>query len=337
MKNSEDSSPQRFLVISTTGIGDTLMGTPALRALRKSFPHSEIHFLVNSKYKELVIGNPHIDRILEYRNNPLFRALLFLKTFKTRYDYVLIFHANEDIWKILKKIRYGTCYNRQSYVDEARRVFSLDSLPRHSIQRRLALVERVGGKKSQDYRYEYKLPEDQVCWAEKKLAEWGIKPGDCLVGMQVGAADRYKCWPLESFAALARYLQARYGAKIYLNLSPKEKGLVGQFSRFMGGQGFFYHAGSLLSQSAALIQRCSLFISNDTGPMHMAIGLKVPLIALFCPTDADVTGPLAHPQAVSIQKKIPCNPCRVRGCTDNFCMKQISVVEVCRATDRLLE
>jgi ADP-heptose:LPS heptosyltransferase len=155
MKSSESNPRRRFLVVSTTGIGDTLMGTPALRSLRESFPESQVHLLVNSQRKDLVAGNPHVDRILEYRNNPLFRALLFFKALPFYYDTVLVFHANEDIWNILRLIRYGVCHNRQDYRQEERRVFSLDSLPEHSVQKRMALVEKVGGKHSTDYRYEY--------------------------------------------------------------------------------------------------------------------------------------------------------------------------------------
>ena len=89
-------------------------------------------------------------------------------------------------------------------------------------------------------------------------------------------------------------------------------------------------------QSAALIQACSLFISPDTGPMHMAIGLQVPLIALFCPTDCRDTGPLGYEKAVVIQKSPTCSPCRTRMCPENNCMRQITVEEVCAAADRIL-
>jgi heptosyltransferase-2 len=335
MKRSENNSRKHFLVVSTTGIGDTLMGTPALRALRESFPESRIHLLVNSRRKDLVAGNPHVDRILEYRNNSLFGALLFFKTLPFYYDTVLVFHVN-DLWKILRNVRYGVCLNRQGYRDPERKVIPVDQLPKHSVQKRLALVERAGGKKPEHYRYDLTLSQEHTRWAQKKMAEWGMEPGERLVGMQIGAADGYKCWPLESFADVARYLQKKYQVKIYLNASPGEKDIIKTFASRMGGKGVYHYASDSLLRSAALIQACSLFISNDTGPLHMALGLKVPLVGLFCPTDAEVTGPLGHPRAVSIQKAIPCNPCRVRECVDNFCMRQISVEEVCLAADRML-
>ena len=230
-KSRIDKNRKRFLIIATTGtgIGDALMGTPAVRALRESFPDSQIDVLINSQRKELFSGNPHVDRILGYRNNWLYRALLFLKTFPARYDHVLVFHANEDIWKILRMIRYTECRNRQGFEDAARRMIPLGPLPQHSVRKRMALVEAVGGKKSSNFRYDYFLSPDSIRWAKDKLKEWGISSNDKLVGIQIGAADAYKCWPLESFVEVARSLQANLGVKIYLNISSGEKGLIRKF------------------------------------------------------------------------------------------------------------
>lgn len=336
MKNLEDKQPKRFLIVSTTAVGDTLMGTPALRALRESFPESQIHLLVNSKRREILRENPHVDRILEYRNNPVFRAILFLKTFLFRYDYVLVFHANEDIWKILRRVRYRICYNRQNYEDKSRRVFSLDFFPQHSIQKRLAMVEKVGGKKSTDYRYEYSVSQVYARWASEQLRKWGLSPEDRMVGMQLGAADAFKCWPVESFVEVARYLRSKLGVKIYLNASSVERKLTEPFFEIFGDEGVFLNPGETLSHSAALIQRCSLFITPDTGPMHMAIGLGIPLIGLFCPTELEDTGPLAYEKALVIRRPRTCDPCLNRDCTDNFCMRQITVEEVCSAAERML-
>ncbi len=313
------------------------MGTPAIRALRESFPQSQIHLLVNSKMKDLLHGNPYPDRILTYRNNSLFRTLLFLNTFSIRYDHVLVFHANDDIWNILRVIRFGVCYNRQGFRDSKGKVIPLDSLPQHTIQKRLALIEKIGGKNSEDYHYDFFLPEGQIRWAGEKLQEWGISARDPLVGIQPGASDDYKRWPLESFAKVARHLRDTLGAKFYLNVSNQERYLVGEFKRHLGNGHVFHLSGMEISRSAAVMKACSLFISNDTGPMHMAIGLGIPLIALFCPTYLEDTGPLGYAQAVVLRKEKPCRPCLIRDCRDNFCMRQISVEEVCEAARRILE
>jgi ADP-heptose:LPS heptosyltransferase len=337
MENSTGrETPERFLVISTTAIGDTLMGTPALRALRESFPHSKIEVLVNTKRKELLWGNPHVDRIIGYRNNSLYRKYLSWKFRNRFYDHVLIFHANEDVLGIFDALQYGDCLSRQNIEDPSKRIYRLRDLPPHSIQRRLAMIARVGGKSSEDYRYTFLLPKAANRWAANLLARWDIHSGDLLVGFQLGSNDRFKCWPMESFIEVARHLHSHYGAKIFLNASPQEKKMVREFLKGFGEGDVFFHLGTRVAQSAALIRACSLFISPDTGPMHMAIGLQVPLIALFCPTDCRETGPLGYEKAMVIQKPLICNPCTTRRCRNNECMRQITVEEVCAAADKFL-
>ncbi len=332
-KNSE--RPRRFLVVSTTGIGDTLMSTPAVRALREGFPESQIHLLVHSKRKELFIANPHVDRILKYRNNPFSRFLLFLKTFPRSYDHVLVFHANDDIWRILRVIRYGKCLNRQGFSDPGRKVFSINPTAMHSIRKRLSLVEKLTGRSCGDLRYELSVPEAEVRWAAEKAEQFGVSRERPLVGLQLGAADPFKCWPLPSYAELAARLQEKHGVKIYLNTSKEERGLVSRFSE-LGGKDFLYLESPTITQSAAMIKACSLFISPDTGPMHMAVGMGVPLVALFCPTTFGDTGPLKYEKATVLRKEKPCSPCLNRECPENFCMAQISVEEVYQAAARML-
>jgi ADP-heptose:LPS heptosyltransferase len=336
MRKSGNNPPQRFLVVSTTAIGDTLMGTPALRALKESFPESEVHLLVHSKRRELMSRNPHVDRVLPYRNNLFHRLLLALRRLPY-YDRILVFHANEDLWGILKAVRYGACYTRQDFQDASRRVSKLDSLPRHSIQKRLALVERAGGKISEDFRYEFSLPPKFQDWAAQHLKERGVLPLDPLVGFQLGATDLFKCWPVEFFAQTAKRLRSSRGAKIYLNAVPAEKELVDRFLALAGDEGVFITPGEDLLKSAALIQRCQVFISPDTGPMHMAISLGIPLIGLFCPTNVEDTGPLGYDKAIILRKERTCRPCLNRECRDNFCMKQITPEEVCAAAEQILD
>jgi ADP-heptose:LPS heptosyltransferase len=328
--------PERFLVISTTAIGDTLMGTPALRALRESFPGARIEVMVHSRRKELLRGNPHVDRIIPYRNNSLYRRFLSWQMGGRFYDHVLIFHANEDVLEIFRNLQYGDCLTRQKLADPARRIFRLENLPAHSILKRMAMVEKLGGKVTADYQYTLVLPEAAIRWAEAFLSRRGVLPGDRIIGLQLGSNDVFKCWPGEHFAAVARHLHSRYGAKIYLNAVRREKNLVQAFLKSFGEKDVFYHWGGSLVQAAALIRACSLFISPDTGPMHMAAGLQVPLIALFCPTDCRDTGPLGYEKAKVIQKPPTCSPCESRGCRDNFCMGQITVEEVCEAAERIL-
>ncbi len=312
------------------------MGTPALRALRESFPESEIHLVVKSKYKELFSENPRVDKIFTYRDNPFHRILLYIHCRRFFYHTVLVFHSHEDLWKMLKCIRYGTCYNRQSFENENARVYRLYPVPRHSIRKRLALVEKAGGKWDGDFRYELWIPRKYMDWAEQTLSKWGISDGP-LVGFQLGATDMFKCWPVESFARVARMLHSSMGAKIYVNASPAEKKLVDRFLEIAGDEGIYSMPGAQILETAALIRHCSVFITPDTGPMHLAVALGVPIIGLFCPTEVEDTGPLNYDRATVIRKERTCDPCLNRNCRDNFCMRQISAEEVAASAESVLK
>jgi ADP-heptose:LPS heptosyltransferase len=329
-------NPLRILAICTTGIGDTLMSTPAIRALREAFPRSEIHFVVYSTRKDLLWGNPHLNRVFHYRNNIFSRILLYFKTRPYRYDYIFVFQANDDMLSFLRWFRYGICLNRQNIADPLRRILCLKNLPKHNVKKRLALVEHISGKHTEDYHYELRLRPEAIRWAQNKLQKWGIRSEDRLVGLQLGAAGAFRRWPPDLFAQVAKYLRAKYRAKILVNASPEENELVRSFAKNIGDQDFFFHGKTTIAQAAALIQTCSLFITPDTGPMHMAIALGVPLIALFVPPDPDETGPLDYPKAIVIKKERLCDPCLFRKCQDNFCVRQITAEEVCREADRIL-
>ncbi len=153
----------------------------------------------------------------------------------------------------------------------------------------------------------------------------------------MGATDLFKCWPIEFFAQTAKRLRSSRRAKIYLNAVPAERELVDRFLALAGNEGVLITPGEDLLESAALIQRCHVFITPDTGPMHMAISLGVPLIGLFCPTNVEDTGPLGYDKAVILRKERTCQPCLNRECRNNFCMKQISVEEVCSAAEKMLD
>jgi ADP-heptose:LPS heptosyltransferase len=334
--SKKDNRPVHFMVISTTGIGDALMGTPALRALRESFPQSRIHLLLHAKKRDLFRMNPHVDSLWEYRDNPIYRSYLGWKTRFIVYDHVLVFHANDDLWKILRHLRYRDCYTRQKFHDPERKVFSVETLARHSIQKRLALVERVGGRSTANYRYELSVPESQIRWAGERIQIWKGSNRAPLIGFQLGANDRFKCWPVEHFVELARRFRKALGAHIFLNGAREDEDLISEFQRLYGSEGLSFNLEFTLMQSAAILRSCALFVSPDTGPMHMAIGLQVPLVALFAPTAAEETGPLNYDRAAVIQKPPSCEPCLTRRCTDPICMRQISVEEVFAASMRLL-
>ena len=146
----------------------------------------------------------------------------------------------------------------------------------------------------------------------------------------------FKRWPKENFAHLADRLISEYGTAIFLFGGPEERALAEEIESLMKNTPVIMAGQTTLSQTAALIKKYCLFVSNDSGPMHMAAALNVPVVALFGPTDAKATGPVSD-KSVVISNKVQCAPCHRRKCNRDFsCMTKISVHEVMNNIDKML-
>jgi len=137
-----------------------------------------------------------------------------------------------------------------------------------------------------------------------------------------------KCWPGQSFSRLAELLAKKHGATVLLFGSEKERGLLEQIAAD-AGDGVVNLAGRTdLKESAGLLSLCRVFVANDSGPLHLAAALEVPVIGLYGSTDPEATGPRGKRVSV-IYKNVECSPCLLRECPTDFkCMESITPEEV---------
>jgi len=328
---------KNILVISTTGIGDTLIGTPAIRALRKSFPKASIEAIVNHKRLGIFRDNPYLNKVYSYRNNSFFRILLALTLRKKAFDIVIILHAN-DFLGLLRLIKYKRAINLQGYNDKNLNLVSYDlSFNMHAVERKLRLVEGIGADRKNGVKLDLFLNEKDHFQAQRALNRHGIVDNDIVIGFQLGAAKAYKCWPVSNFAQLARYIIDTYHAKIIVNGIKKEGRLFTQFQKLTQRNDIFFISGLSIKESAAVIKRCKLFITNDTGPMHMAFAVETPSICLFVPSDPSTIGPYGYGDLHKVIKKNPiCSPCITKKCENPVCMEQIRVDEVKELVDQMI-
>lgn len=337
--SSKISDIKRVLMVSTTAIGDTLLGTPALRAVKESYPNAKIDFLIHSKRADIISGNPFADHIYCYRNNPLYRYRLKRILRKVEYDYIVILHANKDIIPFLKGLKYREIINCQSFREPSSNIRLVD-IPYtiHAADRRLRLVAEIGAY-TDHKRLELFLSEDDIARGDNFFKRHHIDDNDIVVGIQLAAANSYKCWPIKNYVPVINYLERRYKAKVIINGTKGEKGLYNELIKRLHREGnpYPFTAGLPIKVSSAVIKRCNLFITCDTGPMHIAYAVGTPTIALFCPSDSKTIGPYNCPSPyIVIAKSVPCVPCITKRCRDSFCMSSISVEEVIKAVGRLL-
>ncbi|MDO8427260.1 MAG: glycosyltransferase family 9 protein [Deltaproteobacteria bacterium] len=326
---------KNILVVSSTAIGDTLLSTPAIRAVRRGYPKAKIVALFNKGNMELFENNPNIDGIIPYHGGwKRFRATIDeLK--RHSFDLALIFHGNEPqatplcylggarfIIKLPNNSRFSFLLsNREPVV-------SWDSLG-HGIEARLK-VAGLAGCAPQGERMELFIDKEGESKVEELLGGWGLKEG-VLIGLQPGASTLSRQWFPERFIELGKRLVDN-GHKVILTGSPEEAALCGKIAEGIGGGAFVAAERLNLKAVPALIKRLSAFVTGDTGPMHIAITVGTPVVALYAVADARKTGPLYDRQRHRvIQKDRTCEPCSLKKCRYQKCMENISADEVFNA------
>ncbi|MBI4383676.1 MAG: glycosyltransferase family 9 protein [Nitrospinae bacterium] len=297
---------KRILAISVTGLGDSLWGTPALRALKKSFPGARVDFLVDARWAPLFRGNPHIDRILEYRKPWLFQFGFKFGLLRETYDHALIFHANRDVRRVLPWLRSRQVLAHQNFdfLPEDQRI-PIDG-PLHGIQRRWALIEKIGAAPD-GARMELFLDGRDAATAAEFMEKNRLAPRE-FVYLNVGASLAHKRWLPERFVALAQKLSEDYPYKIVLGAGPGEKPLVDSISAQLDPSKTANACDRPVRDNACLIGQARLMVTCDSGPMHIGFALKVPAVALFGVSDPGQSGPFGLDDNLCWIVRSPVNP-----------------------------
>jgi ADP-heptose:LPS heptosyltransferase len=323
----------RFLIVSTTGLGDTLWGTPAIRALRETYPDAYIAVITTALGKQVLQSSPHINEIFVVKEPPFFSLLkLFPTLIKRKISKVLIFHVSQrPLLPFCALLGAGRIIGTEK-INKGLDFLLTDKLETkriHEIERRLEVVQAAGAQISSKQMEFFPSDEDH------KKAQ-ALLPKGLVVGLHPGAKDRFKQWPPSHFIQLGRLLKEKLGCEIVVTGTPAEKSLVETIVGSIEGAIGVYE-GVSITTLAALLSKLSLYITNDTGPLHIACATNTPTIALFTPTDPVLCGPYFAPHVSVLQKKPTCFPCLKKKCHEPFCMLQISTDEVLQAALELLE
>lgn len=323
----------RILLMTTTAIGDTLFSTPAIRAVKETYPNKEVHVLCHARNQCLLRENPYINRLLFYQGKRKGIIKLIRELREGHYDLVVILHSNDPeavplAWATQAPTIIGPGTSRFAEF-LSNKVFSTDD-NRHAIERRLDFV-RVLGADTPDKKMDLFLPTD---WEEKANrvldVEWkgNFRP---LIGFHPTGSGSYKWWPAEYFKALARELISRYQARLVIFSSPKEAPVSRLIAQSLGEDVLLAHGQYDLLEVAALMKKCRLFVANDSGLLHMALALEIPTLALIGADSPLRIGPYQVSNSACFYKKEKvCQEirCLNQGCQDNRCLKAISPEEV---------
>ena len=344
---SKTSSIKNILIIFMGGIGNMILFTPALRALKEKFPYNSITLLVGPfKAEEVVEKSSLIDKVIIYdyqKYRGLISKIKFIKELgNKRFDLTLTatgmnpFKSSLLAFLIRGKYRIGE------------NIKGLGIFYNIKIKYNENLSEVDGNiNLLKPLQIEVKEKNLLVCTSEddKRVAnefflQHQVKESGLIVGMHPGSGHfmAYKRWAKENFAELGDKIHKRYGAKIVIFGGPEEVELGNSIANLMKIKPLVLCGRTTLGQTAELIRKCNLFVSNDSGLMHIAVAMGTPLVAIFGPTGVTQTGPYTDKDIV-IRKNLRCSPCyhysKVR-CKTLECLNSITVEDVMDGVERQL-
>ncbi len=349
MIQSRFANIERILVRSANWVGDAIMTTPALHAIRKNFPHAHITLLAKPWVIPVFENSPDIDDIMMYeaqgRHNGLaglWRLAMDIR--KRQFDLAILFQNAFEaaLLAFLAGIRHRvgfTTDGRTALLNH--RVRSWRPLKRgHLVDYYLGLLAGAG-LTLQGRQLKLFLTEAEMNVARRLIQQKVSATGRPLIGLNPGATfGTAKRWLPERYTKLGKRLISELEAQVFIFGGPKEADVGQQLAAAIGRECIDLSGQTTLRQAMALIGQCDLFITNDSGLMHVAAALNRPQIVVIGPTDPTATGP-SNPNSRLVQVKEACHlsPCLKPHCPiiDHRCMTAISVDMVMSASLTLLK
>lgn len=338
---------KRVLVMRTDKIGDVVLSLPVLGALRRRFPAAFIALMVRPYTRALVSNDPCADRVLLYDKQGIGRSLWRTLAFagqlrRLRFDCCLVLnpsvrnHIIAFLAGIPRRIGY---HSKAGFLLTERLPNTKHRGEKHEVDYTLDLLSPLGIA-VQGLRPQIVPDPGMTSWAQDYLAGLGLGGGTPFCMINPGSADPSRVWPAERYAAVADHLVRVRRLPVVITSGKPDAAVARQVLERMAEPAVDLIDKTDLAQQAALISRCRLFISPDTGPMHIASAFNVPVIALFGRKDRGVGpqrwGPLSDTSRV-IQKDVGCSQCLAHACRKGFlCLQAIAVQDVLAVVDAIL-
>jgi heptosyltransferase-2 len=329
---------ERIIVKGTNWIGDVFLSLPAVYSLKRIFPDATIDIALKRPLGGLVGRVAEIDSVLEYDGTFSGERSLVSRMRSARYDLGVVFprslHAALLVYLGGARRRIGYAADGRSplLTDRVRRTPEIRAVHQSEYYRHLVSVLGDPGplitpRITPD-------PGDEA-WVDDFLRAGGYTRGP-LVGVNPGAAyGTAKRWFPDRFAAVADRLTKELGGRTVILGGPQDRDVEAEVAGFMRSVPIRAAGATTIGRLVSLISRLSLLITNDSGPMHIAAALDVPIVAIFGPTNPDTTSPMGR--AAVVRHEFECSRCLLRTCPiDHRCMESVTAGEVYEAARRLL-
>ena len=314
----------KILILALSGIGDALMFTPALKLLRSTLPGAEIDALVMFKgVKDIYDRNACLNKVIyfDFIKEGMIESLRFIRTIRNNYDVsVNVYPSNRSEYNFINFLigagkRAGVKYLRKDIINLGMlnnvRVTENDSI--HNVQTNIRLIEKLLNKTfTEEPPLDFTLLDDDLSFAGEYLNKIDVRGDDLVIGFHPGSATlknhSFRRWEPEKFAALALDLINKLNAKILLFGGPEEFDLKKAINNLINSPCSIIVETDNLAQSAAIIKRCNLFVSNDSSLMHVASAMQRRVVAIIGPTNPHYIHPWKTEHRI-VTLNLDCAPC----------------------------
>lgn len=343
MSNTFESI-NKILVVTIAHMGHVVLATPVTRALKKKFPTATVDLLVFPLAEEAAKHNPYADHVLVYNQDQSQKNTVNLQKFihllqEKTYDLAL--SLNDDTISAmligLSGARYRIGYENDSQTKFFTHTITAPAKILHQSERQLEILKPLG-LSHQDSHIEFHVSANEMTNLYHKLALPSTKP---IVVLCPFSSHLHKNWIAENWVTVINHLAKK--AQCILIGSNQELSAMQSMNAKTNNAALIAAGKLTLGESAALIKNAQLFITVDTGPMHIAQAFDTPVIALMGPTHSRVWGPRNRQDIVIRSLRCPCAPCwqlyknyHKIECLNHSCMTQITAAEVIKASESIL-
>lgn len=335
----------RILITRTDRIGDVALSTPVIKAVRDKFPKAHIAFCVQPHAVGIVSGSPYLNEIIIYDKKNEHKGLwgivgFIFKIMKKRFDIAMILHPTNrmNLTCFLAGIPKRVGYNRKmGFLLTDKMPHTKQEGKKHEVEYTLDVARYMGIEPKGTELY-IKVGEDVKKDVEKLFSEYGIAKDHKIIAIHPGASCPSKRWSAKNFSDLADRLVNAYGVKVIV-LGGKDDCQYSKRVVEKAKSSLIDLTGKTdISLLAGILSRSSLFVSNDSGPVHIAVSVGTPVIAIFGRRDCGLSPKRWGPRGdhdVVLHKDVGCVVCLAHKCDKGFkCLEAITVDEVIGAVEK---
>jgi len=311
---------EKVLVVQTSFLGDTVLTLPLCSEIKRRFPGTKLSVLCSPQSAELLRDHPNIDEVItddKKRADKGWRGLWRKANFLKRKDFTMAVCPHKSFRSAFLLFlagiprRIGFRQSRGWYLFHVR--VDRDS-SRHDLERNLSILSAFDISLD-DCRRDVEFPiksgaEERI---EDLFRSLGIDTAKPIIGMNPGSVWQTKRWAAKSFARLIELLKGETDCEVILFGGPEDADTVAQIQQLSRARVVSLAGKTSLGELPAALSRCKVFVSNDSGPMHIAAARGVPVVAIFCATTPSLGFYPYSSRAVVVEKRLPCRPCGSHG------------------------